>query len=321
MAFYKKNFPESVREAKELELMQLKQGSLFVADYTSRFEEFCSFSRVCQGAPESYESWKCIKYQGGLRDNIMMAVAPLAIRMFLELVNKARVVEECAKKVSFVRDTRDGNNNRGRGKFPGHLARDWTHGKNPNAGWNQYQGRVFAVNANNTANGDPLMRGKCLFGDKILVALYDTGASYSFIAFDKVEELGLKMSELAFDLHVHTPYQTVVTKSGCRKVSYKIEDREFVHDLICLPMVGLEMILGGKEYPSYMLLAANALGDEHELDQILVVRDFSEIFPEDIPKFLPQRKIEFAIDLVRRAEPVSIAPYRMAPIELAELKT
>ncbi|XP_016185816.1 uncharacterized protein LOC107627500 [Arachis ipaensis] len=55
-AFYKKFFPESAREAKELELMQLKQGSLSVADYTSRFEELCRFSRVCQGAPETYES-------------------------------------------------------------------------------------------------------------------------------------------------------------------------------------------------------------------------------------------------------------------------
>ncbi|XP_057728769.1 uncharacterized protein LOC130944456 [Arachis stenosperma] len=49
-AFYKKYFPESAREAMEIKLMQLKQGFLSVADYTSKFEEFCRFSRVCQGA-------------------------------------------------------------------------------------------------------------------------------------------------------------------------------------------------------------------------------------------------------------------------------
>ncbi|XP_057739910.1 uncharacterized protein LOC130957021 [Arachis stenosperma] len=59
-----------------------------------------------------------------------------------------------------------------------------------------------------------------------------------------VEELGLKVSELAFELHVHTPHQTVMTRSGCRQVGFKLEGRDFVHDLICLPMVGLEMILG-----------------------------------------------------------------------------
>ncbi|XP_015969213.1 uncharacterized protein LOC107492676 [Arachis duranensis] len=116
-AFYKKYFPESVREARELELMQLKHGSLSVADYTSRFEELCRFSRVCQGALKSYESWKCIKYQGGLRDTIMTIVAPLEIRIFFELVNKARGVEEYVKKVASSRDTRKGNNNRGLGKY------------------------------------------------------------------------------------------------------------------------------------------------------------------------------------------------------------
>ncbi|XP_057747361.1 uncharacterized protein LOC130966562 [Arachis stenosperma] len=45
-AFYKKYFPESVREAKELKLMQLKQGSLSVAEYASKFEELCRFSRA-----------------------------------------------------------------------------------------------------------------------------------------------------------------------------------------------------------------------------------------------------------------------------------
>ncbi|KAL4329371.1 hypothetical protein AHAS_Ahas13G0293400 [Arachis hypogaea] len=57
-AFYKKYFPKSARKAKKMELMQLKQGSLSVAEYTSQFEELCRFSRACQGAPETYESWK-----------------------------------------------------------------------------------------------------------------------------------------------------------------------------------------------------------------------------------------------------------------------
>ncbi|KAL4337858.1 hypothetical protein AHAS_Ahas12G0152200 [Arachis hypogaea] len=79
-----------------MELMQLKQGSLFVADYTKKFEKLCRFSRVCQGAPEAYESWKCIKYQRGLKDNIMTVVISMEICVFSDLVNKARVVEEYA---------------------------------------------------------------------------------------------------------------------------------------------------------------------------------------------------------------------------------
>ncbi|XP_016206701.1 uncharacterized protein LOC107647091 [Arachis ipaensis] len=239
MAFYKKYFPESAREEKEMELMQLKQGSLSVADYTSKFEELCRFSRVCQGASETYESWKCIKYQRRLKDNIMTVVAPMEIRVFSDLVNKARVIEEYAKTVASSKETHGGNSSQGRGKFPGHIARDCTRGRNQNAGQSQHQGRVFAVNAKDASKADPLIRGICLIGDKTLIALYDTGASHSFILFAKVEELGLKVSELPFDLHVHTPHQTVITRSGCRQVGFKLEGRDFVHDLIYLPMVGL----------------------------------------------------------------------------------
>ncbi|KAL4276175.1 hypothetical protein AHAS_Ahas20G0180900 [Arachis hypogaea] len=100
-----------------MELMQLKQGSLSVADYTNKFEELCRFSRVCQGAPETYESWKCIKYQRGLKDTITTAVAPLEIRVFSDLVNKARVLEEYAKTVAASKDTHGGSSSRGRGRY------------------------------------------------------------------------------------------------------------------------------------------------------------------------------------------------------------
>ena len=53
-----------------------------------------------QGAPETFENWKCTKYQRGLKGDIMLAVAPMEIRIFSDLVNKARVVEEYIKTVA-----------------------------------------------------------------------------------------------------------------------------------------------------------------------------------------------------------------------------
>ncbi|KAK8916912.1 hypothetical protein KSP39_PZI022412 [Platanthera zijinensis] len=52
-----------------------------------------------------------------------------------------------------------------------------------------------------------------------------------------------------------------------------------------------------------------------------VVRDFLEVFPEELPGLPPSRDVEFTIDLVEGAKPVAKAPYRMAPKELAELKS
>ncbi|XP_057734430.1 uncharacterized protein LOC130949827 [Arachis stenosperma] len=74
------------------------QGQMTITEYTSRFEELFHFSRICQGAPEDFTEWKCIKYEGGLRSNILTFVAHMEIRVFSELVNKSRVAEECVRK-------------------------------------------------------------------------------------------------------------------------------------------------------------------------------------------------------------------------------
>ncbi|KAL4356697.1 hypothetical protein AHAS_Ahas09G0112600 [Arachis hypogaea] len=77
-----------------------------VAEYTNRFEKLCQFSRVCQSALKGYEEWKCIKYKGGLRSDIISAVMPIEIRIFSELVNKSRVIEDCLRKATLANGDR-----------------------------------------------------------------------------------------------------------------------------------------------------------------------------------------------------------------------
>ncbi|BBG96968.1 transposable element gene [Prunus dulcis] len=57
-----------------------------------------------------------------------------------------------------------------------------------------------------------------------------------------------------------------------------------------------------------------------KLEDIPVVQEFPDVFPEDLPGLPHHREIEFTIELVRRTNPISQAPYRMAPVELKELK-
>uniref|UniRef100_A0A803QSA3 Reverse transcriptase n=1 Tax=Cannabis sativa TaxID=3483 RepID=A0A803QSA3_CANSA len=55
-------------------------------------------------------------------------------------------------------------------------------------------------------------------------------------------------------------------------------------------------------------------------EEVKVVKEFLDVFPEELPRLPPQREIDFVIDLIPGAEPVLKAPYRMAPTELKELK-
>ncbi|GJR84172.1 reverse transcriptase domain-containing protein [Tanacetum coccineum] len=59
--------------------------------------------------------------------------------------------------------------------------------------------------------------------------------------------------------------------------------------------------------------------DEKKLDDIRIVRDFPEVFPDDLLGLPHVREVEFRIDLIPGASPVVRSPYRLAPSEMLEL--
>jgi len=70
----------------------------------------------------------------------------------------------------------------------------------------------------------------------------------------------------------------------------------------------------------YWCYAIDTQTKEEEVRNIPVVCEFEDVFPEELPGLPLQREIDFAIELIPGAQPVSKAPYRMAPTELKELK-
>ncbi|GJS53137.1 putative reverse transcriptase domain-containing protein [Tanacetum coccineum] len=58
---------------------------------------------------------------------------------------------------------------------------------------------------------------------------------------------------------------------------------------------------------------------EKRLEDVPVIRDFPEVFPDELPGLPPPRQVEFRIDLIPGAAPVARAPYRLAPTEMKEL--
>ena len=75
-----------------------------------------------------------------------------------------------------------------------------------------------------------------------------------------------------------------------------------------------------KSYQGYPTLCHEVRDSGSRLEDISVVREFSDVFPEDLPGIPPDREIDFQIKLTPGIEPISKAPYKMAPLELKELK-
>ena len=74
---------------------------------------------------------------------------------------------------------------------------------------------------------------------------------------------------------------------------------------------------------SHLSFLAKLMGDERDkflTEVVLIVSDFLDVFPDELPGLPPQSEIEFKIDLYPGTEPISISPYLMAPLELKELR-
>ncbi|KAJ0765366.1 putative nucleotidyltransferase, Ribonuclease H [Helianthus annuus] len=74
-----------------------------------------------------------------------------------------------------------------------------------------------------------------------------------------------------------------------------------------------------KGHTAILALVSDASTKEKRLEDIPVVRDFPQVFPEDLPGLPPHRQVEFQIELAPGAAPIARAPYRLAPSELEEL--
>ena len=71
-----------------------------------------------------------------------------------------------------------------------------------------------------------------------------------------------------------------------------------------------------KSYLRYLAYAIEVRDSGSLLEDIPVVREIPDVFPKDLPCIPPDREIDFQIELAPGTEPISKAPYRMAPSEL-----
>ncbi|KAA3465965.1 DNA/RNA polymerases superfamily protein [Gossypium australe] len=75
-----------------------------------------------------------------------------------------------------------------------------------------------------------------------------------------------------------------------------------------------------KGYESYLAFVLNTLESKVKIESVSVVCEYLDVFLEELHGLPPIREVEFGIELVPGTAPISVASYRMAPLELKELK-
>ncbi|XP_057432023.1 uncharacterized protein LOC130724755 [Lotus japonicus] len=264
--FLRKYYPEDVRGKKEIKFLELKQGNRSVTEYAAKFVELAKFYPHFNG--EGAEFSKCIKFENGLRSDIKKVVGYQKIRVFSDLVDRTSGGDAPAKIVCFkcgqpghrsnACTTADVNRCFRCGKA-GHVVCECRHKEVVcfNCGEEGHistqcqkpkkalGSKVFALAGTQTPSEDRLIRGTCFINSTPLITIIDTGATHCFIVAACVEILGLGLSSMKREMVVEVPAKRSMTTSRvCLNCPLSIFDRDFVVDLIFLPLSGLDVILG-----------------------------------------------------------------------------
>jgi hypothetical protein len=179
--------------------------------------------------------------------------------------------------------------------------------------------------------------------------LFNFGASHSFISSSSVMKHNLPIATMKHTMLVSSPGGEMRTRHICPVVSITIRGVYFSSNLILLDSKGIDVILGMdwlSKYDGVIQCARKAVrltkrdGTAVEfvatiqtnlgsmlnqekviaLEDIRVLREYPDVFLEELPGMPPDRDIEFVIELLPGTPPISKRPYRMPVNELAELK-
>jgi hypothetical protein len=193
------------------------------------------------------------------------------------------------------------------------------------------------------------MTGIFLVFNQPALILFDSGASHSFISQKFSAKCQLPFCHTKGSFMIATPRGKIATNQLIRSVPISMGSKIFKTTLLILGLEGMDIILGADWMTHHRVVldvAARALEIrsptsedlvlylpsqdstqscafammESPVKKIPVVCEYTDVFPDELPGMPPDRDIEFAIELQPGTSPISKRPYRMPPMELAELK-
>jgi hypothetical protein len=180
--------------------------------------------------------------------------------------------------------------------------------------------------------------------------LFDSGATHSFKSAWYANTNELPLQNMKTPMIVITPKGPIEANYMTHRLTLTIMGREFWATPIVLEESIIDLILGmswlrkakaiiqcgrgtveltspkGERFQVEIVVTTSTrrasflIDGKFVGDNICVVRDNLDVFPEELPGMPPDREVEFVIDLLPRIAPISKRPYRMSVEELKELK-
>ncbi|GKB57542.1 putative reverse transcriptase domain-containing protein [Tanacetum coccineum] len=196
----------------------------------------------------------------------------------------------------------------------GHRKRDCPKLKKNGQGGNN-RGAVYKLGAVDAQQDPKVVTGTFLLNNRYATALFDSGSDKSFVSTNFSTLIDIEPVEL------DTCYE-VELADGKVEVLISLLGWIGYHDmmpLFCVEKKRLEGMYIEKGCELFLAQVTEQESKEKRLEDVPVIRDFPEVFPEELLGLPPPRQVEFRIDLIPGAAPVARAPYLLASSEMKEL--
>ncbi|XP_074356150.1 uncharacterized protein LOC141695838 [Apium graveolens] len=190
--------------------------------------------------------------------------------------------------------------------------------KNPTAG-------VFALTTNQASANSGTISGTLLVGRRDAYVLFDTVVGDRNY---KVNLLPMEMHDFDIILGMYwlSEHRVIIDCQKKRGIFGDVDKPEFVYqgsqlkgDVKLISALKAGKLLS-KGYDGYLAFVNDTSKDEPRIEDYLVVKEYADVFPDELLGSPPHRVVKFTIELLTGAEPIFKVPYRMAPLELQELK-
>ncbi|GJT49660.1 reverse transcriptase domain-containing protein [Tanacetum coccineum] len=201
----------------------------------------------------------------------------------------------------------------------GHYANQCRKTTNNNA-----QGRAYMLRDMNAHQDPNVVTGMFLLNQHLARVLFDSGADKSFVSISLASKLNIPPITIDTFYNIEMAAGNLVsTNTIIQGAILTLINQPFKIDLMPIKLSSFDVVIGMDWLSKYH---ARIICDEKLVHipikgetLIIRVREFPEVFPEDLPGLPPVRQVEFQIDIIPGATPVAQAPYRLAPSEMQEL--
>nr|GEV80054.1 putative reverse transcriptase domain-containing protein [Tanacetum cinerariifolium] len=211
---------------------------------------------------------------------------------------------------------------------PSHHARDCK--KKVVATGEEARGRAYVIKEADKNQGPNVVMGTFLLNNRYATVLFDSGSDKSFVntSFNHLIDIDPVRLDTSYEVQLadgRLVEQDAVIMCGKKVVHIPYKNKTLVveGDRGASRIKVISCIKARKyiERGSQLFVAHVTEKEQQEkwLEDVPVIQDFSEVFPDDLLGLPPPRQVEFRIDLVPGAAPVARAPYQLAPSEMKEL--